>query len=192
MVLSGVVVSCVVFYLVGLFYNTLPGRLEVFFGPPSDGSITPQTSASAPARGAIDDSRPFSFAPDRSTARSATWTAGGSSAFSVSCCLRIPRRLRQQVAVALVSGCTSLQDIQSLADPAPWRVLSNIELLEASFDPGLAMFYAPARDEKASRILASPGSVAFFNFNQDKQDEQLTITQFVRTRRKVGGYADRG
>jgi hypothetical protein len=174
---GGLVLCCLVYYLVDFFYNPLPVKFDAYFAAPASGTVAAKPTTPTLAFRGRDEVRPFSFVPSKEIKGNVIWT-GVEGALKVKLLTRDSRPM-DHVSIALLSGCSTWDEVKVLNDIAPWLAVDNVDALEVSFDTGPSSFFTMFSEAQTSRFKVDAGVVGNFNIDQDAQSKHLKVTQVV-------------
>jgi hypothetical protein len=164
------------YYVTLIFYNPVPAKLEAYFSAPTNGTFIVADADSGESKG-NDKKRKFSLLPvDKSIASEINWTTNSLKEVELK---KSKFAGRYDVFVNLLSGFCTLSDFKKHDLKGNPLILTNVEGLEFSFDPGMATFSTRSDEENASKHEVFPGDVALFSLDQNEKDKALKLTQFV-------------
>lgn len=177
-VLAGLFICCLAYYLSLFFYKPLKVKFEAYLLPPSSGSVLLHPEENLQNSKDHKEALKFSFFPQESFAKKASWTGIG----EIKIKMPSPKNdSRHNVSISLFSGCLSVDQAIQLDSISPFLMSYGATSLEIAFDEGQASLFIPDSENETSKFKTTSSQAILFSLEKEEKPKTLKIIQFVGT-----------
>lgn len=172
--LGGLVYCCAIYYIIGLFYEPLPSKVDITISAPSHGFIAPLEQSNN--QKSDKHNRTFSFAPTKSFKSNIKWI----SPKKVEVTGKFDNNRAPNLSIFLVSGCTTLEQLSAIQTwPDAWISKAEITSFNITSDNGGTDFMTMIPSKERINLQMNAGTASLFSFGKEKDSTISTVTQFV-------------
>lgn len=184
-IIGGLFVSSLTYYIADLFYNPLPVKFEGSFSSPSSGWYGLENPAVVSDK---KSARPFSLIPANELSGEMSWVSASPMNINIS---DAQNDEQYKVSIQNLTANCGPEEIKKHSLAKPFRIADGIAKARISFDAGSGGFSTVSDSVKTQqfRFVAGTGpdktATIVFNLTQDPKTKNLQATQAVDKKTSV-------